>query len=55
LSDYFASKNPPVTSRDVEIFWTNISKIVDGVRQLHGWPQRRDSKAETFREHVGYA
>ena len=54
LSDYFVSKNPPVMSRDVELFWTNISRIVDAVRQLHGWSQRRDSRAETSEEHVGY-
>jgi hypothetical protein len=54
LSDYFVSKNPPVTSRDVELFWTNISRIVNAVQQLHGWHQRRDSKAETSEEHVGY-
>ncbi len=54
LRDYFVSKNPPVTSRDIELFWTNISRIVDAAWQLHAWPQRRDSKAETSEEHVGY-
>ena len=54
LSDYFVAKNPPIISRDVELFWTNISRIVDAVRQLHGRSQRRDSKAEISEEHIGY-
>lgn len=33
---YLASKNPPITPSDIESFWTNISKVTEALRQLHG-------------------
>lgn len=51
LSSYFVSKNPPVTPRDIERFWTNISRVVEALSQLHG-ATAAENRSST--KYIGY-
>lgn len=36
LSTFFSGNHPPITSSEIKVFWTNLSKVVDALRRLHG-------------------
>lgn len=51
LSSYFAAKSPPVTPRDIERFWTNISRVVEALSRLHGATVIENGSST---KHIGY-
>jgi hypothetical protein len=53
LGCYLASKNSPITPSDIELFWTNVSKVTEALRQLHGACQDIGVKTETSVEYFG--
>jgi hypothetical protein len=53
LGYYLESRNPPITPSDIELFWTNVSKVAEALRQLHGACQDIGVKTETSVEHFG--
>jgi len=53
LGYYLASKNSPITSSDIKLFWTNVSKVTEALRQLHGACQDIGVKTKTSVGHFG--
>ncbi|PMD45721.1 hypothetical protein L207DRAFT_630123 [Hyaloscypha variabilis F] len=54
LGNYFAIKNPPFLSHDIALFWTNLSKLVEALEQLHGSSNTTDFGTRPAREYTGY-
>lgn len=51
LGSYFATKNPPVTPRNIERFWTNINRVVEALSRLHGATAIENTSST---KHIGY-
>jgi hypothetical protein len=54
LGIYFESKNAPVMSQDIELFWTNLSRLAETLEQLHGASHKADLEFEALTGYVGY-